>query len=376
MTQRRFKTLLLPLCTACLLPASWMLYHSITGGRLAGCGAGSACDSVMSSPWAYFLGIPVSLPAVVSYLLLILCLLFLGGKSEEDRSLNRFLWLLMLFLGGCVTGAALWFGWLQAGVLHTFCKYCTALHMLGCIAAVLIFLQSLREKKSSVRSPVIPFAAGIAVAALFAVTQTLTKPDAVYDSGVASAELPVFTEEEIPVIHGDEGSTTLTLLFDFQCSHCRRLHRMLPELMERSGGRYSIILAPVPLSSACNPYIPSTGIDRFAGSCRLTRLALAVWYAKPEAHEAFWDWMLGDTDELPPAPEEAEKRARMILGDDFDAAMADPRIDSYLRKAEGLFGRTSAGGSGGVPRFISGQRWIVPETDDPDALLRLLGEEL
>ncbi len=374
MTQRRFKTLLLPLCTACLLLASWMLYHSITGGRLAGCGAGNPCDSVLGSPWAYFLGIPVSLPAAVTYLLLILCLAFLGGKTEEDRSLDRLLWPLMLFLGGCIAGAALWFCWLQAGVLHTLCKYCTAMHLMGCIAAVLIFLQARKER--TVRSPLVPFAAGLAVAAAFAVTQSLTKPDSVYDSGSASAALPAFTEEEVPVIRGDEGSVPLTLLFDFQCSHCRRLHHMLPELMERSGGQYSILLAPVPLSSACNPYIPASGIDRFEGSCRLTRLALAVWYASPGTYEDYWDWMLGDGDGPPPSTQEAEKRARELLGSNFETAMADPRIEAYLKKAEELFGRTSAGGSGGVPRFISGQQWLVPETDDMDELLRLIREEL
>ena len=68
--------------------------------------------------------------------------------------------------------------------------------------------------------------------------------------------------------------------------------------------------APVPLSSACNPYIPASGIDRFAGSCELTRLAMAVWRACPEEAPAYWDWLLEDG----PAPEEAESRARALAG--------------------------------------------------------------
>ena len=48
----------------------------------------------------------------------------------------------------------------------------------------------------------------------------------------------------------------------------------------------------MPLSSACNPYLPNTGIDRFAGSCELTRLALAVWYARPDAYAAYWESLL------------------------------------------------------------------------------------
>ena len=173
--------------------------------------------------------------------------------------------------------------------------------------------------------------------------------------------------------HARPDRASITLLFDFQCIHCRRLHRILPELLELAGRQFAIQLCPVPLSSACNPYIPASGIDRFAGSCPLTRLALAVWYARPDAYADYWDYLLGGGDEhAAVSPAEAEDRARELLGDGLEAALQDPRIDSYLRKAEELFGRTSSSEKSGVPRFIHGQQWLVPETDDPDALLTLL----
>lgn len=367
---RRFKAVLLPLCAACLVIALWMVIHSLSGVPMAGCAAGSSCDSVMGSPWAYVLGrIPVSLPATVIYALLLVCLLFLGGNSAESRSLDKVLWRLMPLLCGCIVGAALWFIWLQAGVLHAFCRYCTALHLLGCVVAALVFIEARRRGFR----PLWPFMAGLALAAVFAVVQAQTKPDSIYDAGQTSVSLPTFEEGEVPSL-GNDGET-LTLLFDFQCNHCRRLHRLLPELAEKGG--YRILLCPVPLSSACNPYIPSSGIDRFAGSCPLTRYALAVWRTRPDAYAPYWEWLLGDGDEravIPPA--EAEKRAREILGDDFDAALADPGIDTYLRKAEELFGRTSTSEKSGVPRFIGGQRWLVPETDDMDELQALIRTEL
>ena len=143
MTLRRFKTAALLLLAACLALAGWMVFHSLAGARLVGCGAGSGCDSVMGSPWAYVLGgVPVSLPAVVVYLLLAVCILFLGGNKPEDRALDRILWPLMLFLSGCIVGAALWFCILQAFVIHAFCPWCTALHLLGCLLAVLVLFGS------------------------------------------------------------------------------------------------------------------------------------------------------------------------------------------------------------------------------------------
>jgi uncharacterized membrane protein len=353
-TLRRFKSLLLPLCAGCLLLAGWMVYHALSGGPMAGCGAGSGCDEVMGSPWAYVLGlIPVSIPAVVVYLLMILCLSFLGA----DASLDRFLWPFMLFLSGGIAGAALWFAWLQIGVLHAFCKYCTLLHLLGCVVAGLVLFQHRRWPW---------FAAGLAAAALFAVVQSYTKPF-IYDSGRTEAPLPAFEEGEVPVIGPSlsDSEESLTLLFDFQCAHCRRLHRLLPDLSEQ----YRIFLAPVPLSSACNPYIPASGIDRFQGSCQLTRLAMAVWYARPEEASAYWDFLLEGA-----SPAEAENRALELLGEGFADALADPRTESYLRKVEELFGRTSTQGSSAVPRFIKGQHWLVPEAETAGELLTLLNQ--
>lgn len=373
MTLRRFKTAALLLCAACLALAGWMLFHSLTGVRMAGCGVGSGCDSVMGSPWAYVLGgVPVSLPAAAAYLLLALCLVFLGGETAEDRSLDRLLWPMMLVLGGAIVGAALWFCYLQLFVLHAFCKYCTLLHLLGILLAVLVLVAAPRK--------FVWFFVGLLSAAVFAAVQVYTRP-VVYDEGRTEAALPSFVDGEIPVLGPQDAPDELTLLFDFQCIHCRRLHRVLPDLLEKAGGQYRIRLCPVPLSSACNPYIPATGVDRFAGSCALTRDALAVWYARPDAYEAYWDYLLGggpstastgSATSSGPTPADAEARARAILGDGFQAAVQDPRIDAYLRKVEELFGRTSNAEKSGVPRLIHGQNWLVPETDQADELLELI----
>ena len=46
----------------------YLAYVSLAlGGGVPGCGPDSGCDRVLSSPWAYWLGIPVSLPGLVLY---------------------------------------------------------------------------------------------------------------------------------------------------------------------------------------------------------------------------------------------------------------------------------------------------------------------
>ncbi len=336
---------------------------------MAGCGAGSGCDGVMGSPWAYFLGgVPVSLPAVVLYTLLLVSLLFLGSDMQLDRLLRR----LLPLLGGCAAGAALWFCWLQIGVLHQFCPYCTALHLLGCVLAAMILGRFSREG----RYAWVAFFAGVLAAAFFAGVQVRTLPEVVYDSGSAGEALPVFAEGEAPVLGPADAPEELTLLFDFQCIHCRRLHRLLPAFLDLAGGRYRIRLCPVPLSSGCNPYIPASGTDRFAGSCQLTRLALAVWFQAPEAYAAYWDFLSGGGDERRQVdPAGAETLARQLLGEAYEAALADGRVEAYLRRAYELFGRTSNSEKSGVPRLISGRQWIVPEVDTADALWTLVQAE-
>jgi hypothetical protein len=96
---------------------------------------------------------------------------------------------------------------------------------------------------------------------------------------------------------------------------------------------------------------------------------MAVWYARPEEASAYWDFLLEGA-----SPAEAENRALELLGEGFADALADPRTESYLRKVEELFGRTSTQGSSAVPRFIKGQHWLVPEAETAGELLTLLNQ--
>ncbi|MBO5545032.1 MAG: hypothetical protein J5951_00050, partial [Bacteroidales bacterium] len=93
-------------------------------------------------------------------------------------------------------------------------------------------------------------------------------------------------------------------------------------------------------------------------------------------YAAFWDALLGEVGSRTPAgPDEAQARARELLGDGYEAAVADARIDATLRRAYEVFGRTSTQEKSGVPRLVCGQRWLVPEVDDAEALLQLIRTE-
>jgi len=144
---------------------------------------------------------------------------------------------------------------------------------------------------------------------------------------------------------------------------------MLEEAAARAGVR--IVLCPVPLSNGCNPYIPD-GIDRFKGSCELTRLALAVWFTRPDLYSEYERWLM-DGEECP-SLEAAQDMAEELVGREFFDAMAgDERIAAYLRKACELFGRTSNAAGSGIPRFVTDQKWVVPEVDSVEGLVEIIG---
>lgn len=367
---------MLPLCAACLASSIYMLFHSISGSQLIGCGTGSGCDSVMGSPWAYIAGrIPVSAAAAVTYVLLIICLLFLSdGKNEEDRQLDRIIWTMMLALGGAVVGAALWFSYLQIGVLHRFCKWCTMTHLLGCVCAgILVANAPVKLKKGSLTMVI-----GLLAAGVFSLVQVKTMPSVIYDDGVVAAALPDFEAGELPTLGAEDAEHEITLMFDFQCNHCRAVHKLLPEVIEKSGGTVRFRLCPVSLSTECNPYIPHGGIDRFAGSCTMAKLGLAVWYSFPQYYPEVESYLLGSGDNnLILKPEEAYSFVASLVGPaELENAIEDDRVTLTLNRSFELFGRTSSSSKSGIPRLICGQKWLVPETDSADGLLSVIESTL
>jgi len=73
------------------LGAGYLLLRSLQDGPVAGCGgAGSPCDSVLKSRWAYVLpGVPVTAPALASYLVLLFALIFRPRDEITRKSKLR-----------------------------------------------------------------------------------------------------------------------------------------------------------------------------------------------------------------------------------------------------------------------------------------------
>ena len=348
-----------------------MALHSIKGTAMIGCGPGSSCDNVLNSRWSMVLGvIPVAGLALGVYLAVLLCLYFV-----KDRELAPIVWKLLLLFGGAIVGAAIWFFILQKWFIGQFCKYCMTTHSIGIVVTGLLWYLAHKNCPSK-WNPVFA-AAGLALAGCLAGFQLLTTPKVAYDHGTSEASLPVLKVGETPVIGNPDAPYQINLMFDYQCSHCRKIHFVAKEIVQKHP-EIAFVQVPCPLSYACNPYVAVSGQDQFAGSCELARLALAIWATAPDKFPEYDDWLFTPEDPAkgwyPRTIDAANRKAAELLGGEealFEATR-NAAISAIFSKSFDLFGRTTMQGKNGIPRLVYKSQWIIPEVDTPEGLMEIL----
>jgi protein-disulfide isomerase len=166
------------------------------------------------------------------------------------------------------------------------------------------------------------------------------------------------------------GAAQVVMLFDYRCSHCRRLDRYLQEVNSRRSRPFTIVPLATPLDRACNPH--ATEADPSGESCELARLALAVWRVEPAAFADFHRWLLADA--VPPQAAEARRRAERRVGAARLAkALDDGEIDDRLGQQGELYGFV---GAGATPKLLLPKAILTGTPDSAAVLQRLLAEEL
>ncbi|MBR4593366.1 MAG: hypothetical protein IKO33_02150 [Bacteroidaceae bacterium] len=361
--------------TAIVLLLSIILcIHSISGHGLIGCTQGTNCNIVLGSRWSFLFGIiPVSALAAGAYLTLLSCILLIDSKwiGQQERD---FLFHAILVVSGAIVGCAIWFIWLQSHMIRAFCPYCMTAHILGIAISVLSVIWCIGQKT---RRVVLNILIGILIAAALAVVQFTTTPRSLAERGFVNEPLRYPDPKEMPIIGSPDAKHKVTMLFDWQCAHCRRTHIMLPDAVSLLGDSIAIVCTPVSMSRECNPHI-SPGIDRFASSCTFMRIGLAIWRTNPDAYWEYENQFFG-TDLVqswnPPTVEQATAMAEQLIGKDrLEKSMQSRWMENYIWTVNELFGRTSKGTTSAIPRLIYNGKIMIPEADNPSALASLIRE--
>ena len=391
--------------------AAYLAWVAVHHGPVAGCGPESSCDKVLHSHWAYWLEVPVSVPALLVYLALFGATIFLQKRPAPDD--ERGSWAAIITLSVIVAGAALWFVGLQVFVIKAFCKFCMTAHACGFTAALLCLKHipmaedattpmwtSGSEKRGVPSSAFTLLAAiGLAGVALLAGGQVLMpkKLNVVTDLRpktkkgpegskvnsdrkgtnapalepqypqpprpgsrlVAPRLLSLYSNafllklDTLPMIGSPDASNVIVCLFDYTCPHCRSLHSILVETQRRYSNQLGIVCLPMPISSNCNPFLPPR-VHSVSNSCEYARLGLAVWRAAPAVHGQFDAWIF--TGNRPAPLEQAQAyAAQLVGGDKLQTALGDPWLKEQILVGCRLHSTNwSAIGSAAIPQLVIG----------------------
>jgi len=418
------------LLAVAILGAGYLAWVAIHNGPAAGCGPESGCDKVLHSRWAYWLDVPVSVPAVLVYLALLGVTVLLQKRPSSDD--QRGSWAAIIILAVIVAGAALWFVGLQVFVIKAFCKFCMTAHACG-FAAALLCLKNIPlatdpdtpmwttgsgkrgVPRQAIFSLVLIGLAGVTVLAggqmLFQKERNVVKglpvakntavststnhstPKALGGPSMNPPASPnarlitprslslysnqfVIKLDDVPMIGSPDSPHVIVYLFDYTCPHCRALHSILVKTCQQLTNQLGVVCLPISLSPQCNPFIPRMNAHATTNSCEYARLGLAVWRAKPEAQRQFDDWMFASVK--PPPLEQAREYAAQLVGaDKLKSALADPWVaqqiltDCKIHRANWLAVDSSA-----MPQIIMGDAVSSGPLNSVEHLLILLNRYL
>ena len=354
------------------------------GVEVPGCGPESDCEKVLSSPWAYWLGIPVSLLGLGVYgaFFFTSFSLKIGQQQKARRALNS-----MTLISFCVLGAAAWFVGVQAVEIGAFCPYCCTAHGLASLAA-LIFLSQANGigSRLAVR---LNFGAGIGSAlglvAVIAAGQIILpkEPEAplIVDLGQAQTNAPIAEAKPAPkptpppapavepkptppavaTVTPEAPSTpkaepflvprtTLSLdaarlpllgpanaphrigcLFDYTCHHCRQLHGFIRTAIDKFDGQLSCLMIPMPLDANCNAQFKRTHRDH-VDACKYAKICLAVQQVAPAKYDAFDRWLFTNHKTTKPLAKVREHAASLVGAAALNKAVASATVQQQLQQ--------------------------------------------
>ena len=126
-----------------LFVALYLWLHALGFGGPIKCGTGG-CDTVQTSPWAVFLGLPVAFYGVVGYgAIFVVALVALRPPALLERKWN-------VVLAGLATGGVLftaYLTYLELFVIHAICRWCVGSAVI--ITAIwIVSLLSLRSPET------------------------------------------------------------------------------------------------------------------------------------------------------------------------------------------------------------------------------------
>lgn len=144
----------------------YLAWMSHGGDVLPGCGGAEIvdCEHVLSTGWSRWMGLPVSYPAILVYVVILVASVTRYGASTTVRDTSE---TVLVLASLTAAGASLWFVFLQLFVVGKLCLYCFAAHLCGISIALLVLWPWVARRRPlpmashvPVASPPMPVSAG------------------------------------------------------------------------------------------------------------------------------------------------------------------------------------------------------------------------
>lgn len=332
--------------------------------RVPGCQPGTVfdCGHLLSSQWAEWMGVPVSLLGAAVYLVMLVAVLWLPSPDARKRWLA---WRVLMFASLVAVTSGVWFTYLQASRHEAYCFYCMATHSCSLILFLLLLFRASISQWSAL---VVTAAAFLATGALIGGQLVFVPkdrprqnfmPSIITDNGPGQDRELTFSNggfvlrlsEGWLVMGSPDAKHLIVELYDYTCPSCRLTYAQLMEARSRYGDQLAVVAVVTPLSAKCNPSIDIND-RRFLGSCELARLSLAVASVDRAVWMKFHHWLF--ESQRPRDPIEAEAKAAEMIGrDKLDAAMRDRWVDEQLARHMKLFALV---GMDGLPVILWGPK--------------------
>jgi uncharacterized membrane protein len=418
------------LFSAAIITAYLAIATLARGGDVPGCGPESDCDKVLTSSWAYWLGIPVSLLGLGLYGAFFISTfsLKISQQLKATRALNS-----LTLISFATLAAAAWFVGVQAVAIKAFCPYCCTAHALASLAAVIFLSQAGNiASRLSVR---LNFGIGIGVAlglvAVISAGQILLPKEQrgpkIVDLGQAQTNAPIAEVKPVPTpkptpppapvepkvtppavaaVTPEVPSTVnakpflvprtdlsldaarlpllgpanaphrIACLFDYTCHHCRQLHGFIRTAIDKFDGQLSCLMIPMPLDASCNALFKRTHRDH-VDACKYAKICLAVQQVAPAKYEAFDRWLFSDHKTTKPLARVREHAASLVGAAALNKAVISTTVQQQLQQNIRVYDLNSKnGGKSSMPQTIIKNQVMFGPPPSAIALQAILKDSL
>ena len=386
------------------------------GGDVPGCGPDSGCDKVLKSPWAYLLGVPVSIPGICLYLGFLLKTFSIKNQNtlaenkKNIRSLNA-----LTLCAFAVIGAGIWFIGIQGLVIKAFCPFCCTAHALAMTASVIFLARAgiIAERLKvniNITGGILTMTTLIAIIGgiqyIFPKQKPAAKivelnnyktdsvpqknqkkiaaqPDqnntaAVIKQNDKETPFPIpktklsLITSKLPVIGNRNAKNRIAVLFDYTCHHCRTLHSYIRQTIPKYENKLSCIMVPMPLDSKCNPLIKTTQKDHI-NACTYAKICLAVHQISPEKYDEFDNWLFSNHNSAKPLST-VRNYAERILGKNIldETINSQSVLDQIATNIEVYNLNSTNGGTTIMPQAIIKNRVMFGPPPSAQALENIL----